>query len=126
MFCDVPLEAISSLPTLDSVYEVPIRLEEENLGTLISTNLDLKTKKSNLNNWTKVISKVNLSSKSVKIAIVGKYVELQDSYLSVKESLIHAGMFNQTEIQIEWINSEEIKSDLRYSISANAKKERAF
>ena len=110
MFCDVPLEAVSSLPTLDSVYEVPIRLEEENLGTLISTNLDLKTKKSNLNNWTKVMSKVNLSSKSVKIAIVGKYVELQDSYLSVKESLIHAGMFNQTEIQIEWINSEEIKS----------------
>ena len=110
MFCDVPLEAVSSLPTLDSVYEVPIRLEEENLGTLISTNLDLKTKKSNLNNWTKVISKVNLSSKSVKIAIVGKYVELQDSYLSVKESLIHAGIFNQTEIQIEWINSEEIKS----------------
>ena len=110
MFCDVPLEAVSSLPTLDSVYVVPIRLEEENLGTLISTNLDLKTKKSNLNNWTKVISKVNLSSKSVKIAIVGKYVELQDSYLSVKESLIHAGMFNQTEIQIEWINSEEIKS----------------
>tara|TARA_B100000700_G_scaffold230954_1_gene255537 strand:- start:33 stop:1682 length:1650 start_codon:yes stop_codon:yes gene_type:complete len=110
MFCDVDMDAVSSLPTLDSVYEVPIRLEEENLGKLISENLKLEAKESNLNNWTKVISRVNSSKDSLKVAIVGKYVELQDSYLSVKESLIHAGVSNQTEIQIEWINSEEIKS----------------
>ena len=110
MFCDVGIDAFSSLPTLDSVYEVPIRLEEENLGTLISDNLKLEAKESNLNNWTKVISRVNSSKNSLKVAIVGKYVDLQDSYLSVKESLIHAGVSNQTEIQIEWINSEEIKS----------------
>ena len=110
MFCDVDIDAVSSLPTLDSVYEVPIRLEEENLGTLISDNLKLEAKESNLNNWTKVISRVNSSKNSLKVAIVGKYVDLQDSYLSVKESLIHAGVSNQTEIQIEWINSEEIKS----------------
>ena len=110
MFCDVDIDAVSSLPTLDSVYEVPIRLEEENLGKLISDNLKLEAKESNLNNWTKVISRVNSSKNSLKVAIVGKYVDLQDSYLSVKESLIHAGVSNQTEIQIEWINSEEIKS----------------
>tara|TARA_Y100001936_G_scaffold180984_1_gene178014 strand:- start:452 stop:2101 length:1650 start_codon:yes stop_codon:yes gene_type:complete len=110
MFCDVDIDAVSSLPTLDSVYEVPIRLEEENLGKLISDNLKLEAKESNLNNWTKVISRVNSSKNSLKVAIVGKYVDLQDSYLSVKESLIHAGVSNQTEIQIEWINSEEIQS----------------
>jgi len=110
MFCDVDIQAVISLPTLDSVYEVPIRLEEEKLGKLISENLKLEAKESNLNDWTKVISRVNSSKNALKVAIVGKYVDLQDSYLSVKESLIHAGVSNQTEIQIEWINSEEIKS----------------
>lgn len=110
MFCDVPLDAVTSLPTLDSVYQVPIILEKENLGKLISDNLSLNAKTGKLSNWTEIISKVNNSKKSLKVAIVGKYVELQDSYLSVKESLVHAGISNQSEIQIEWINSEEIKS----------------
>jgi CTP synthase len=110
MFCDVPLDAVTSLPTLDSVYEVPIILEKENLGKLISGNLSLNAKTGKTSNWTEIISKINTSKKSLKVAIVGKYVELQDSYLSVKESLVHAGISNQSEIQIEWINSEEIKS----------------
>ncbi len=110
MFCDVPLDAVTSLPTLDSVYEVPIILEKENLWKLISDNLSLNAKTGKSSNWTEIISKVNNSKKSLKVAIVGKYVELQDSYLSVKESLVHAGISNQSEIQIEWINSEEIKS----------------
>ena len=71
MFCDVDIDAVSSLPTLDSVYEVPIRLEEENLGKLISDNLKLEAKESNLNNCTKVISRVNSSKNSLKVAIVG-------------------------------------------------------
>jgi CTP synthase len=108
MFCDVSLEAVISLPTLDSVYEVPVRLEEENLGRLLSHNLSLNDKDGHLGEWISVISKSNNSKNTIKLAIVGKYVELQDSYLSVKESLIHAGISNNVEIQIEWINSEEI------------------
>lgn len=108
MFCDVSLEAVISLPTLDSVYKVPVRLEEENLGKLLSHNLNLNDKDGHLGEWISVISKSNNSKNTIKLAIVGKYVELQDSYLSVKESLIHAGISNNVEIQIEWINSEEI------------------
>ena len=108
MFCDVSLEAVVSLPTLDSVYEVPVRLEEENLGKLLSHNLSLNDKDGHLGEWISVISRSNNSKNTIKLAIVGKYVELQDSYLSVKESLIHAGISNNVEIQIEWINSEEI------------------
>ena len=108
MFCDVSLEAVISLPTLDSVYKVPVRLEEENLGKLLSHNLSLNDKDGHLGEWISVISKSNNSKNTIKLAIVGKYVELQDSYLSVKESLIHAGISNNVEIQIEWINSEEI------------------
>ena len=108
MFCDLSLEAVVSLPTLDSVYEVPVRLEEENLGKLLSHNLSLNDKDGHLGEWISVISKSNNSKNTIKLAIVGKYVELQDSYLSVKESLIHAGISNNVEIQIEWINSEEI------------------
>ena len=108
MFCDVSLEAVISLPTLDSVYKVPVRLEEENLGKLLSRNLSLNDKDGHLGEWISVISKSNNSKNTIKLAIVGKYVELQDSYLSVKESLIHAGISNNVEIQIEWINSEEI------------------
>ena len=108
MFCDVSSEAVISLPTLDSVYKVPVRLEEENLGKLLSHNLSLNDKDGHLGEWISVISKSNDSKNTIKLAIVGKYVELQDSYLSVKESLIHAGISNNVEIQIEWINSEEI------------------
>ena len=108
MFCDVSSEAVISLPTLDSVYKVPVRLEEENLGKLLSHNLSLNDKDGHLGEWISVISKSNNSKNIIKLAIVGKYVELQDSYLSVKESLIHAGISNNVEIQIEWINSEEI------------------
>ena len=108
MFCDVSSEAVISLPTLDSVYKVPVRLEEENLGKLLSRNLSLNDKDGHLGEWISVISKSNNSKNTIKLAIVGKYVELQDSYLSVKESLIHAGISNNVEIQIEWINSEEI------------------
>ena len=108
MFCDVSSEAVISLPTLDSVYKVPVRLEEENLGKLLSHNLSLNDKDGHLGEWISVISKSNNSKNTIKLAIVGKYVELQDSYLSVKESLIHAGISNNVEIQIEWINSEEI------------------
>ena len=111
MFCDVSLEAVVSLPTLDSVYEVPVRLEEENLGKLLSQNLRLNDENGHLDEWISVISKANNSKNTIKLGIVGKYVELQDSYLSVKESLIHAGISNDTEIQIEWINSEEINSN---------------
>ena len=108
MFCDVSSEAVISLPTLDSVYKVPVRLEEENLGKLLSRNLSLNDKDGHLGEWISVISRSNNSKNTIKLAIVGKYVELQDSYLSVKESLIHAGISNNVEIQIEWINSEEI------------------
>ena len=111
MFCYVSLEAVVSLPTLDSVYEVPVRLEEENLGRLLSQNLRLNDENGHLDEWISVISKANNSKNKIKLCIVGKYVELQDSYLSVKESLIHAGISNDTEIQIEWINSEEINSN---------------
>ena len=108
MFCDVSLEAVISLPTLDSVYKVPVKLEEENLGKLLSHNLSLNAKEGYLGEWISVISKSNNTKNTIKLAIVGKYVQLQDSYLSVKESLIHAGISNNVEIQIEWINSEEI------------------
>ena len=108
MFCDVSLEAVVSLPTLDSVYKVPVKLEEENLGKLLSRNLNLNAKEGYLGEWISVISKSNNPKNTIKLAIVGKYVQLQDSYLSVKESLIHAGISNNVEIQIEWINSEEI------------------
>ena len=111
MFCDVSLEAVVSLPTLDSVYEVPVRLEDENLGKHLSQKLSLNDENGHLDDWISVISKANNSKNTIKLGIVGKYVELQDSYLSVKESLIHAGISNDTEIQIEWINSEEINSN---------------
>ena len=90
------------------VYKVPVKLEEENLGKLLSHKLSLNAKEGYLGEWISVISKSNNTKNTIKLAIVGKYVQLQDSYLSVKESLIHAGISNNVEIQIEWINSEEI------------------
>ena len=111
LFCDVPKEAVIPLTTVPGVYEVPLILEEYDLGDLLVRSLGLTDYGKDLTEWATMVEHMNQPKEKLAIALVGKYVELPDSYISVKEALKHAGLFHDREIDIQWIHSEEIERD---------------
>ena len=108
LFCDVERRAVVPMPTVRSIYEVPGLLEDAGLGDYIVERLQLDALGRNLADWRGLVERMLHPMGSLKVAIVGKYVELQDAYLSVKESLIHAGGAHDTEVEVLWIHSESI------------------
>ena len=108
LYCDVPTEAVIGLETLDTVYAVPLSLEEQGFGDFLADRLDI-SRPADLSAWTKMVAKLRDPKKTVRVAIVGKYVELQDSYLSVIESLRHAALAKDCEVVIDWIKAEDIE-----------------
>ncbi|HAR62241.1 MAG: CTP synthase [Candidatus Margulisiibacteriota bacterium] len=110
LFCDVEREAVIEMADVPSIYEVPIMLEKEMLDDIVIKYLGLKAKSRNLVEWKKMISKMKACQDVVNIAIVGKYVELSDAYISVVESLRHAGIDCEHKIFIKWINSENAET----------------
>ncbi len=108
LYCDVPTEAVIGLETLDTVYAVPLSLEEQGFGDFLADRLDI-SRPADLSAWTKMVAKLRDPKKTVRVAIVGKYVELQDSYLSVIEALRHAALAKDCEVVIDWIKAEDIE-----------------
>ncbi len=108
LFCDVDREAVIFAPTADSIYEVPLNLEAEGLGDFLVRKLDLKAHTPELDNWREMVSCVKGACDPVRIALVGKYVELKDAYYSVREALSHAGIHHSRKVQIDWIQSEDL------------------
>ena len=107
--CDVSKNGVVSLPNVESVYEVPLILEEQGLGDLIVDCLSLPSARHDMDNWRAMVSSIQETKTEIKIAIVGKYMELEDSYLSVKEALIHAGIEQNLTIDLSWVASEDIE-----------------
>lgn len=107
-FCNVDLNCVIQNLNAESLYAVPLMLEEEGLGSVLCNKLKLYYKKPKLDNWEKLVEKQLNLEKEINIALVGKYVNLHDAYLSVMESLNHAGIANDVKINIKWINSENI------------------
>ncbi|MCC7024055.1 MAG: CTP synthase, partial [Thermomicrobiales bacterium] len=107
LFCDVDREAVISMPTADSIYEVPLILEASGLGEYIARELDLP-QEPDLVEWEALVSQVRRPRRPLRIAIVGKYVELPDAYMSVLESLTHAGLWHSVEPEIVWVNAETV------------------
>ncbi len=108
LFCDVERRAVVPMPTVRSIYEVPGLLEDSGLGDYIVERLGLEAAERDLGDWRKLVERLLHPSNSIKVAVVGKYVELQDAYMSVKEALIHAGGALDTEVEMLWIQSELI------------------
>ncbi|MBP3256012.1 MAG: CTP synthase [Clostridia bacterium] len=109
LFCNVRKEDIIANRTAGCLYEVPLMLEDEGLAVQTCKHLGLDKVKPNNAEWEKMVKKINsVSDKEVTIAIVGKYVKLEDSYLSVAESLRHAGFENGVKVNVKYINCEEI------------------
>ncbi len=110
LFCDVDRDAVISMPTADSIYEVPLILEESGLGAYLARELGLP-READLSEWRNLVEQVSRPRRTIRIAIVGKYVELPDAYMSVLESLTHAGLWHKVEPEIVWVNAETVKPD---------------
>ena len=109
LFCNVKKKNIIENKTVSDLYEVPLMLEQEGLAQVVCEKLHLENKEPKNENWEKMINDIkNLDDKNVNIAIVGKYVQLEDSYISVIESLKHGGFANNTKVNIELVDCEKI------------------
>ncbi|HVN14410.1 MAG TPA: CTP synthase [Anaerolineales bacterium] len=117
LFCDVDKDAVIPMSTTDVLYEVPLLLEKMQVGDYITEKLGLKpTRKPDWKPWKKLVEEVRKPKPTVKIALVGKYVELQDAYMSVREALKHAALANGVEVEIGWVHSADLEKDKGWDI----------
>ncbi len=109
LFCDVEREAVIPLPTVPTIYEVPLLLEEEGLGQLVISKLGLDAKKAELSEWEEMVERLKEQHEPINIVLVGKYVELKDAYFSVREALHHAALYHDRDLNLSWVQSENLE-----------------
>ncbi len=109
LFCDVDARAVIPMETAQTIYEVPIILEERGLGDFVIERLGLHGAR-DLAEWREMVHRLKHPQGVVEVAVVGKYVELHDAYLSVRESLAHAGIANAVDVDIRWVHAEDLES----------------
>ena len=108
LFCNVKEDCVIENITLPDLYEAPLMLEKSNLSGIVCRELGLDTGEPDLREWEEMVYRIKHLEKKVTIGLVGKYIRLHDAYLSVAEALHHAGYANSAEVEIRWIDSEEI------------------
>ncbi len=111
LFCDIDKEAVIQAKDADCIYKLPLIMEDEGLAEITVKKLGLKQEFAHpdLSEWRKLVDKINNLDKSIQIAIVGKYIELKDAYISIFESLQHAGIANGVDVKIKWVHAEEVE-----------------
>lgn len=110
LFCNVEKKCIIQNIDCDSLYEVPLLLEKENLSRIVCEKLDIPLGNLQLSDWTSYVKKQNDLHSQITVAVVGKYVKLHDAYLSVVEALNHAGVCNNTKIKIKWVDAQKLET----------------
>ncbi|MBQ3912063.1 MAG: CTP synthase, partial [Lachnospiraceae bacterium] len=119
MFCNVEEDCVIENITLDSLYEAPLMLEKSNFSGVVCRKLGIDAPEPDLSEWEELVGRIKGRHKTATIALVGKYVQLHDAYLSVAEALTHAGFALHSKVHIEWIDSEELnESNYRERLSA--------
>ena len=121
LHCDVERRAVIPLPTVQTVYEVPLILEEAGLGELVADRFDLPSQLPELADWRDMVIRLQEPKAQVTIAIVGKYVQLKDAYLSVVEALRHAALHHDLEPDLRWIAAEDLEQEGAESLLRNVK-----
>ncbi|MBI4814462.1 MAG: CTP synthase (glutamine hydrolyzing) [Methanobacterium sp.] len=106
-FCDVEREAVINTPDVASIYEVPLIINRENVGEYIINRIKIDASKQDLTEWEHVVKSLKQDSHHVSVGIIGKYVELEDAYMSIRESLKHAAANLGIKVNIEWIQAED-------------------
>jgi len=109
LFCNVETRSVIEGRDVQSIYEVPLVYEKENLPEIVIEKLNLKCSKPNLKQWLRFVNKVKKPRGKVRIAVCGKYIELKDAYKSISEAFVHAGAENDVEVQLDWIRAEDVE-----------------
>ena len=109
LFCNVEPGAVIEGRDVQSIYEVPLALEEEGLPAIVLEKLNLKCGRPDLRKWSRFIQKVRKPAGKVRIAVCGKYTDLKDAYKSITEAFVHAGAENDVEVQLDWIRAEDVE-----------------
>ena len=107
LFCNVDYSCVVESPDVASIYEVPLRLHEQGLDREVCQRLRLETPEPDLSRWSGMVDTIIHSKDRVRIAVVGKYTDLADSYKSVQEALVHGGIANGVGVQIDWVSSDQ-------------------
>ncbi|HSJ38651.1 MAG TPA: CTP synthase [Planococcus sp. (in: firmicutes)] len=111
LFCDIKAEEVIESRDVDVIYEMPLRLQEQHMDQIVLDHFGIDAPEADMTEWIGLVEKVKSLKKKVRIGLVGKYVELQDAYISVVESLKHAGFAFDAEIEVDWINAELVNAD---------------
>lgn len=109
LFTNVPKKAVISVMDSDSIYRIPVMLHKQLIDQIVCETLNIKPKKANLKQWEKITKLLDQSSQMINLAFVGKYIDLTESYKSLTEALVHAGIHNNAKINIHFFDSEEIQ-----------------
>lgn len=110
LFCDVPAKAVIPAVTSDVLYAIPLELKKTNMDEYVVERLKIKeTQPADLTAWAELIEEIRRPKPEIRIGIVGKYVELHDAYMSVREALYHAGIPNNRQVEVEWIHSGDLE-----------------
>jgi CTP synthase len=111
LFCNVDYDSVFEAKDVSTIYEVPLNFAKKGLSDVILDKLKLKKKPLNVETWTNFVKKIQSPKNEVKVALVGKYTNYEDSYKSIIEAFIHAGSINNTKVKLDLINSEELFDD---------------
>jgi len=111
LFCDVPVSNVIEGRDADNLYEIPLAMEQQGIADLVTDQLGLPSGEPDLDDWRDLVKRIKAPTHQVKIAMVGKYMNLHDSYLSVTESLAHAGAANDARVDVEYVDSEDIEKE---------------
>jgi CTP synthase len=111
LFCDVDEKAVVPMVTTDLLYNVPLMLEDAGLGKYLIEQLQLETRAPMLDDWRAMTKRMRASKETIRVAVVGKYIELHDAYMSVKEALFHAASAQDCKVEIDWIYSGDLEKD---------------
>ena len=109
LFCNVDRAAVIPMVDADWIYEVPLILDQAGLPALIARQFQLPEVDSGLDEWRLFVERLRHPSSTIDIAVVGKYVELHDAYLSIKEALVHAGVHHNVQVRMRWVHSEDLE-----------------
>jgi len=117
LFCDVEKKAVIPMETTDTLYNIPLMLEDAAVGEFIVKKMKIKERQTpSWDAWREMVSDVRKQKPNINVAVVGKYVELQDAYMSVREALQHAGLANGVDVEITWIHSAKLEKEIDISI----------
>ncbi|MBN1296631.1 CTP synthase [bacterium] len=111
MFCNVAPEAVITARDVESIYEVPVQYAKEALDSLVIRYLGLEDKPSDLTSWEEIVHRLTFPKRRVTIGVIGKYVQLKDSYKSLAEAFVHGGIANEAALDMRWIDAERIEVD---------------